>query len=863
MNSKILNILTEINASLQDADLQNKNEIIPLGIKAEKMLAEFDSDQLSQEMMGAVKNILVFLQKIYKDEVENIVIAQQGLTLVLDKLVEVARTDNAEILEQVTEVLRELLVNKFDSIENLKSQNSEEKFLSLQDIASKFMLLDAADSNEIQSINKSLTNANVSEEAKKYIDLCLDYLNKIGADEDSEILLEKAGSELDCAIQVENQIANYQSSDALTEPVKEELSCSEKNAEESDQNQPANSESQTSKKSSVTFDTPCTLSEDVDSDILSEYIQECTDHITGAEGALLDLESDPTVKDHIDVVFRSFHTIKGTSGFLNLDRIQKLAHLAENMLDRARDGEIQITGGYADLSLRSCDCLRSMIENLTGLEPGDELFIPDDFQELLDILVNPEAAGYCENDSSSDSNMRVGDILVAQNKVSRSEVENVAKNQGEDSIGKALVKSGALKPEEVANAVRIQKNANTTAAAEGSIRVGVSRLDNLINMVGELVIAQSMVTQDPSIADADNTRLRRNVLHAGKIIRELQDLTMGLRMVPLKGVFQKMNRLVRDLAKKCGKKVQFSFEGEETEIDRNMVESLNDPLVHMVRNSMDHGVETPDTRQSVGKNPQGKVTLKAYHAGGNVVIELEDDGKGLDRDVILKKAIEKGVVEPGRDLSDSEIFMLIFAPGFSTAEKITDVSGRGVGMDVVKRNIESLQGRIEVESTLGKGTKFTIKLPLTMAITDAMILRVGHDRYLLPTISIEQSFQPDEESLSTYAGAGEMVMLRGELLPIARLHRLFSIPDSIQEPHNGLLVVIESAGKRCALMVDELLGQQQVVVKSLGSDMTKIPGISGGAILGDGSVGLILDATGLMQIVESSVYDESLMAALI
>ena len=860
MNSTISNKLTEIRAELQNANLQNKDEIIPLGIKAEKLLAEFNDDQISKQMMGAVKNILIFLQKIYKDEIKNIQQAQQSLIKFVAKLVDVSETDNADLLGKLLEISRELLNDKFDAIDELVNVQSEVCELSLQDIAAKFMLLDSTDTSEINCIKKSLTDISVSDNARKYINLCLDFLSKIEPGKEADILLEKAGSELDSAIQIENQLANYSSLDSVAESENKSQPVSEQ-AEESSVSDTNSADAE--KSGSVTFDTPCVLSEDVDFDILSEYIQECTDHITSAEGALLDLESDPTVKDHIDVVFRSFHTIKGTSGFLNLDRIQKLAHLAENMLDRARDGEIQITGGYADLALRSCDCLRNMIENLNGLEPGDALFIPEDFQELLDILINPEAAGYSENDASTDGSMRVGDILVAQNKVSRSKVESVAQKQGEESIGKALVKSGAVKPEEVANAVRIQKNANTGATSEGSIRVGVSRLDNLINMVGELVIAQSMVTQDPSIAEADNTRLRRNVLHAGKIIRELQDLTMGLRMVPLKGVFQKMNRLVRDLAKKCGKQVQFSFEGEETEIDRNMVESLNDPLVHMVRNSMDHGVETPDKRQTVGKNPQGKVTLKAYHAGGNVVIELEDDGNGLDRDVILKKAIEKGVVEPGRDLSDSEIFMLIFAPGFSTAEKITDVSGRGVGMDVVKRNIESLQGRIEVESTLGKGTKFTIKLPLTMAITDAMILRVGHDRYLLPTISIEQSFQPDEESLSTYAGAGEMVMLRGELLPIARLHQLFNISDSIREPHNGLLVVIESAGKRCALMVDELLGQQQVVVKSLGSDMTKIPGISGGAILGDGSVGLILDATGLMQIVESSVYDDALMSALV
>jgi two-component system chemotaxis sensor kinase CheA len=369
-------------------------------------------------------------------------------------------------------------------------------------------------------------------------------------------------------------------------------------------------------------------------------------------------------------------------------------------------------------------------------------------------------------------------------------------------------------------------------------------------MVGELVIAQSMVAQDPQVTSGHAPRLQRNVSHAGKIIRELQDLTMSLRMVPLKGVFQKMNRLVRDLARKSGKKVQFVTEGEDTEIDRNMVESLNDPLVHMIRNSVDHGIEQPDTRTENGKDESGTVTLRAYHAAGNVVIQLEDDGKGLDRERILAKAVERGLIDNNKELSDAETFMLIFQAGFSTAEKITDVSGRGVGMDVVKRNIESLRGRIEVASKKGEGSTFSIRLPLTMAITDAMILSVGEETYLLPTVSIEQSFQPPAGSISTVSGQGEMVMLRGELLPLFRLHSLFNVPKAVSDPYEALLIVIEGGGHRCALMVDELLGQQQVVIKSLGRGMAKVPGVSGGAILGDGRVGLILDATGLLQLAE-------------
>ena len=600
------------------------------------------------------------------------------------------------------------------------------------------------------------------------------------------------------------------------------------------------------------FEGSATLPDDADLELLGEFITECLDHITAAEEALLGLESNPDDMDQIGVVFRAFHTIKGTSGFLGLDRIQRTAHLAENLLDRSRDGDIRITGGYADLALKSCDALRSMIEGLAGAQPGGEIPSPDHLNELLRWLFAPEACGFGE-DSTSEP-VRLGDILVGKGAASRDQIETAAAEAQQEGklIGQKLVSKKIAKPEDVAHAVRAQKQASGQAQGavqtEATIRVGTERLDSLINMVGELVIAQSMVQQDPDVLDGQRPRLQRNVSHAGKIIRELQDLTMSLRMVPLKGTFQKMARLVRDLGKKAGKQVQFVSEGDETEIDRNMVEVLNDPLVHMIRNSCDHGVENAEDRAAAGKDPTGTVTLRAYHSAGNVVIEILDDGRGLNRDKIIKKAIEKGIIDGSRELADSEIYGLIFAPGFSTADKITDVSGRGVGMDVVKKNIESIRGRIEVSSKIGEGSRFTLRLPLTMAITDAMLLRVGHERYLLPTVSIEQSFRPEEGAIATVTSRGEMVMLRGELLPVFRLHEMFDVADAVTDPYEGLLIAIGSEGRRCALMVDELLGQQQVVIKTLGQTLRNIPGVAGGAILGDGRVGLILDAAGLLKL---------------
>jgi two-component system chemotaxis sensor kinase CheA len=373
--------------------------------------------------------------------------------------------------------------------------------------------------------------------------------------------------------------------------------------------------------------------------------------------------------------------------------------------------------------------------------------------------------------------------------------------------------------------------------------VRTDRLDRLVDMVGELVIAQSMLSQDNTVHQPMHHNLLRKVTHAGKIVRELQDLAMSMRMVPLKGVFQKMARLVRDLAHKSGKTVEFISEGEETEIDRNMVDVLSDPLVHMIRNAIDHGIEPPEVRAARGKPVTGRIRLSAYHSSGNVVIELQDDGKGLNREKIIEKAITRGMIESDKNLTDNEAFQLIFLPGFSTCDQVTEISGRGVGMDVVRKGVEALHGRIDLSSEAGIGCTFFVRLPLTLAITDGMLVKVGGERYIIPTINIYLSFRPEPSALWTVSGKGEMVMLRDELMPIFRLHSLFGIKNAIMDPSAGLLVVIGEGKQRCALLVDELLGQQQVVAKSLGKGLTKVQGLAGGAILGDGRVGLIIDAS--------------------
>jgi two-component system chemotaxis sensor kinase CheA len=319
-------------------------------------------------------------------------------------------------------------------------------------------------------------------------------------------------------------------------------------------------------------------------------------------------------------------------------------------------------------------------------------------------------------------------------------------------------------------------------------------------------------------------------------------------MIPLKSTFQKMARLVRDVSAKVGKKVRLEISGEDTELDKTVIEEIGDPLVHIIRNSVDHGIEPQEERLTKGKPADGHIRLNAFHRSGNIVIEIEDDGKGLSKDKILRKAIEKGLVEENASLSDQQVYNLIFAAGFSTAEKVTDISGRGVGMDVVKKNIERLRGKVELTTEEGKGTKTIIKLPLTLAIIDGMIVQVGDEKYIVPMLSIEESIRPRKEDVSTVQQRGELINVRGDLLPMVRLHNLYNVKPKKTDPWEALILIVEGEGQRCGILVDDLIGQQQIVIKSLGEQFHNVKGVSGSAILGDGRVGLILDVGGIMSI---------------
>ena len=618
-------------------------------------------------------------------------------------------------------------------------------------------------------------------------------------------------------------------------------------------------------------DTKDYMPEDPDFELIAEFVEEGSDLIAKAEEALLKLEVDPADMEAVGMVFRAFHTVKGTSAFLELAIIADMGHHAESLLSRVRDHEIRYSGGYADISLRALDMLKELVRRVQEALTGGALHKPEGYDELLRVLSDPEAAGISEESQDQAAPRlgdllvaqgkvsreaveeaiaapRVGDILVAQGKATRETVEEAAHLGGDEPLGTKLVHSQKASARDVGQALRTQKRMVAPQnVVDTSVRVSTNRLDRLIDMVGELVIAHSMVAQDNVVLNGHNYDLIKKIGHTSKIVRELQDMSMSLRMVPLKATFNKMTRLVRDVARKLGKQVNLVTEGEETEIDRNLVDIINDPLVHMIRNAVDHGIEMPEARTAAGKPETGEIKLSAYHSAGNVIVEIQDNGKGLDREVLVQKAIANGLITDGANLSDREVFNLIFEPGFSTAAEVTDVSGRGVGMDVVRKNIESLRGQVEISSVKGVGSTFKMSLPLTLAIIDGMVVGVSHETYVIPTVSIVKSINPERRKIATVYGRGEMISVQGKLIPLVRLDELYDLDPETEAGDNLLVVIVEDEHHQAGLVIRELVGRQQVVIKSLGETMRNIPGIAGSAIMPNGRVGLILDVGGLLR----------------
>jgi two-component system chemotaxis sensor kinase CheA len=531
--------------------------------------------------------------------------------------------------------------------------------------------------------------------------------------------------------------------------------------------------------------------------VIDIFFEEAAELLADYEAALLELEDTQGDAELLNRIFRAAHTIKGNAGMLGFDEIARFTHGLESLLDALRTGTRALTPDVVDALLVSGDVLRRM---LRAQQTGGAAIDAERALARLCALRDGTAA-----DAASETEP---------------------------------------------SAVRSTEPASAPSA---SIRVPITKVDRLINLVGELVITQSMVAQAVgALAGERVAALAEAVAQMDRHARDLHEQVLAIRMMPVRSLFSRFPRLVRDVAATLGKQAVLEVSGEDTELDRTVIERISDPLTHLVRNAIDHGIEPPATRTAAGKPATAHVRLTAYQQGGSIYIEVADDGRGLDRERILAKAVEAGLVAAGDALADDQVWSLIFAPGFSTASRVTEVSGRGVGMDVVRQNVAALGGTITIHTEHGQGTRFRIKLPLTLAIMDGQALRIGAEQYIIPLVAIRETVRPQAGSVHVIGPGAEIVIVHGDPLPIVRLHRLFGAVAATEDPSAGLLVVVEHDGHVAALLVDELLGQQQVVIKSLEANFTRVRGIAGATILGDGRVALILDVAGLVTLANAS-----------
>jgi len=576
------------------------------------------------------------------------------------------------------------------------------------------------------------------------------------------------------------------------------------------------------------------------------FVQEGNELLQKTEQGLLAWDENQEDTDSIGDIFRNIHSFKGNCGFFGFSQIEKLSHQMENILDRVKSGSKLAVENPADQLLATLDVLQKAVNNISdGKDDSVE-----NLQQHLDALQTLTAP-------------LLGDFLVEEG-VQEEAISHAVETQ-KKPVGEILVQQGTASTEQVTSALKKQQDKikqtkaeakpvtrTKTPAKRQDIRVELGKLDSLINLIGELVIAENMLIHNPDLKGLELESFNKAGQHMSKLVRELQEMAMTIRMIPVSGLFRRMIRLVHDISVKAGKKVELELIGEETEMDKTVIETITDPLVHLLRNSLDHGLEPPDERLAAGKDEKGTVKLSARHEEGEVWVTIEDDGRGLNKEKILEKAINNGLIEgDGSDMTDKQINNLIFAPGFSTAAAITDISGRGVGMDVVKKNLEKIKGKIDVFSTPGQGSKIVLRIPLTLAIIDGMIVRVGTSSCIVPTLSILEAFRPVMDQITITPDGDELAQVRENFLPIIRLHDILGKKPDSHDLSDGILIVLEYQETRFCLFIDEILGQQQTVIKGLSDFIGNVPGVSGCTILGDGGVCLILDVGTLVDSAES------------
>ncbi len=626
------------------------------------------------------------------------------------------------------------------------------------------------------------------------------------------------------------------------------------------------------------------------------FFEESQEHLDEMEHLLMDLDLEDPDPEALNSVFRAAHSIKGGSDIFGFKALTGLTHVMENLLDKARKETITLSVSIVDLFLEMIDVLKSILscyrndseidwelvgvstrrlEDAVTLTSDDEVTSQDantsddesgfGFFESPIIKEEVEAFGFFDDDKNQDETTKADEnddgfgffeeelkssvTVDANENVSKTHTNVDVKDKTNDTNNLVDIKSVQTKQ---AKDKKTQK-ATESSSESSTIRVETSKVDTLVNLVGELVITQSMLNMiEEEVDESISEKMLIALVELERNTREIQEAVMSIRMLPISFVFNRFPRLVRDLSSKLNKTVELILEGAATEIDKSLIEKLADPLTHLVRNSIDHGIELPEDRLKAGKTEKGSITLQAQQKGGSIVISILDDGAGLNRERILNKANENNIPLP-KNIQDNEVWNLIFAPGFSTADQVTDVSGRGVGMDVVKRNIETLGGRIEIESIAGKGTTFHIHLPLTLAIVDGMTVDVAGEIFVVPLVNIIESIQPDKTQIRLIKNE-PLLWVRGEYWPIIPLGQCLSVDNAIDDPSKGIVVLVESAKKRFGLLVDDLVGQQQVVIKSLEKHYKRVPGVAGATIMGDGSVAMILDVESLSNSVTSQEY---------
>lgn len=562
-------------------------------------------------------------------------------------------------------------------------------------------------------------------------------------------------------------------------------------------------------------------------EMTKQFAEESAELLNTVEHNMLELEKTPENLKFIEESFRLIHTIKGNSGFFWFQKIEKICMGIETVFDALRKKERIADHDIVSSLLTSIDLIRSSLDEIVRGKLDDARNPEMDTQyhdSLGNILIEMGAATeYSIEEALNVQQKKLGEILIEKGNVTETQLEKALKKQGKKQ--------------------NLQAGTGKSIIKKQDIRVSTERLDKLFNLVGELITAETMVIHHPELENLELNQFQQSLTALSKITKEMQEVTMAIRMIPLDGLFNKMRRLIRDLSKKFGKKIVFLVSGEDTEMDRNVIDQISDPLVHIIRNAIDHGIEKPDVRKQNGKDLEGTIRLNAKYEGNEIWISIIDDGGGLNRDRISEIAVEKNLLTADQALTrpDSEIWPLIFEPGFSTNKVVSEISGRGVGMDVVKKNVEKLRGKVEIRSETKKGTTFILQIPLTLAILDGILFRAGNMLFSIPTTDIIEFHKPEEHQITTTSTNQHVLKLREEIIPLVKLSEFFDLPTGTKEYAEGILIIATAYEKTIAILVDEIIGNRQFVIKALPEYLKDVKAVSGCSILGGGDVCLVID----------------------